>query len=93
MLNNVGVLIGPNGTTVTTSDVFDISHLQPGELTVENRHLYNNALTADDQGVYTCCIPLQSGEKRNINVGIYTSEFISKLHHQDEQKSYCINLF
>ena len=92
MLDNVGLLIGLDGSTVTTGDVFDISHPQPGELTVENK-LPRNALTANDQGVYTCCIPLQSGEKRNINVGIYPSEFISKLHHQGEQKSYCINLF
>ena len=77
MMNNVGMLIGPNGATVTTGDVFIIAHPQPGELTVENT-LSQNILTASDQGVYTCRIPLQSGEIRNINVGVYPSGFNSK---------------
>ena len=77
MMNNVGMLIRPNETAVTTDDVFTIAHPQPGELTVENK-LSQNVLTASDQGVYTCCIPLQSGEMRDINVGIYPSGFNSK---------------
>ena len=77
MMSNVGMLIGPDGTTVTTGNVFTIARQQPGELTVENR-LSQNVLTASDQGVYTCCIPLQSGEMRDINVGIYPSGFSSK---------------
>ena len=80
-LPNVGQLIGPNGTTVTTGDVFDINRHNPGELTVENQPP-RNALTTNDQGVYTCRIPLQSGEKRNINIGIYTSGFSSELYHE-----------
>ena len=79
IMRDVGMLIGPDGTIVTTGDVFDISHPQPGELTVENKHP-RNALTPDDQGVYTCRIPLQSGEERNINVGIYIIGFISELY-------------
>ena len=79
MVHNVGMLIGLNGTAITSGDVFDINHPQPGELIVENKHP-RNALTPDDQGVYTCRIPLQSGEERNINVGIYTIGFISELH-------------
>ena len=82
MMSNVGMLIGLDGTTLTTGDVFAITHPQPGELTVENT-LSQNVLTASDQGVYTCRIPLQSGKKRNIemrdiNVGIYPSRFNSK---------------
>ena len=77
MMNNVGMLIGPDGTTVTTGDVFTFIHLRPGELGVENP-LSQNILTAGDQGVYTCRIPLQSGAMRDINVGIYPSEFNSK---------------
>ena len=77
MMSNVGMLIGPDGTTVTTGDVFTIAHPQPGELTVENK-LSQNVLTANDQGVYTCHISFQSGETRNINVGIYPSGFNSK---------------
>ena len=82
MMDNVGMLIGPDGTTVTTGDVFTITHPQPGELTVENT-LSQNVLIASDQGVYTCHISLQSGRKKNINmrdinVGIYSSNFFSK---------------
>ena len=76
--HNVGMLIGLDGAALFSTYVFDIGHPQPGELTVENRF----PLTANDQGVYTCCIPLQSGEKRNINFGIYSSEFASELYHQ-----------
>ena len=81
MISNVGMLIGPDGTTVTTGDIFTIAHQQPGELTVENTLSQNN-LTASDQGVYICRIPLQSGEMsgemRDIHVGIYPSGFNSK---------------
>ena len=77
MMSNVGMLIGPDGTTITTGGVFTIAHQQRGELTVENTPS-QNVLTARDQGVYTCRIPLQSGETRNINVGVYPSGFNSK---------------
>ena len=77
MIRNVGMFIGPNGTAVTTGDVFTIACQQPGELIVENT-LSQNVLTARDQGVYTCHIPLQSGVMRDINVGIYPSGFNSK---------------
>ena len=79
-MNNVGMLIGPDGTTVTTGDVFTISHPRPGELRVQNT-LSQNILTAGDQGVYTCHIPLQSGEMNTINIGIYPSGFYSKCPH------------
>ena len=74
MMNNVGVLIGPNETAVTIGNVFYIAHHRPGELYVSSR----NDLAASDQGVYTCRIPLQSGELRDINVGLYPSGFSSK---------------
>ena len=77
MTRNVGILIGPDGTTVTTDDIFGIVHPLPGELRVINIPP-QNALTASDQGVYTCRIPLQSGAIRDINVGIYPSGFTSK---------------
>ena len=77
MMSNVGMLIGLNGTAITTSDVFTIAHPQPGELRVDNT-LSQNVLTASDQGVYTCRIPLQSGDMRDINVGIYPSGFNGK---------------
>ncbi len=77
MMRNVGMLIGPDESTVTTGDIFAISHPRTGELRVANA-LSQNILTAGDQGVYTCRIPLQSEEMRDINVGIYPSGFNSK---------------
>ena len=77
MMSNVGMLIGLDGTVITTGDVFTIAHQRPGELRVDNT-LSQNVLRARDQGVYTCRIPLQSGEMRHINVGLYPSGFNSK---------------
>ena len=77
MTRNVGILIGLDGSTVTIDDVFDIDNSLPGALRVMNM-ASQNALTASDQGVYTCRIPLQSLEIREINVGIYPSGFSSK---------------
>ena len=68
------MLIGPDGTTVASGDVIQIEHEQPRQL---NIYAYNN-LTANDQGVYTYHIPLQSGENRIIYVGIYPGGFSSK---------------
>ena len=74
MMNNVGMLIGPDGTTVASGDVIQVEHSGHRQL-----HVYaNNIPTASDRGVYTCHIPLQSGENRSINVGIYPSGFSSK---------------
>ena len=74
MMSNVGMLIGPNGTAVTTAPIFSIAHILLGILRVYSQ----NALTTSDQGVYTCRIPLQSGELRDINVGLYPSGFSCK---------------
>ena len=76
---NAGMLIGLDGTTITTNHIFVIGHSLriPGELRVENSPSQDN-VTAHDQGVYTCCIPLQSGEMRDINIGIYPFGFSSE---------------
>ena len=82
MSENVGQLIGLDGTTaITNSSFFQIAREQPGELLVRNAVGSQNALTASQQGVYTCRIPLQSGQMREINVGIYPTGFSSKLLH------------
>ena len=77
MVENTGTLVGPDETTITTGSVFNITHPLPGELRVENRPP-KNLLTASDQGVYTCRMPLESQEMRDIHVGIYPSGFNSK---------------
>ena len=74
MMNNVGMLIGPDGTTVASGDVIEVLHHEHWQLCI---YAYN-VFTANDQGVYTCHIPLQSGDIRSINVGIYPSRFSSK---------------
>ena len=79
MSANVGQFIGPNGTNVTSNGYFSISHRQPGEIRLENTVGSQNSLTASQQGVYTCRIPLQNGDTRDINVGIYPSGFNSEL--------------
>ena len=78
MKENVGTLIGLDGTNVTTGGAFRITNAQAGELRVESRHMNQSNLTASDQGVYTCRIPLQNGTIKNINIGIYPSGFNSK---------------
>ena len=82
MSPNVGQLIGLDGTTaVTSNSFFEIARLQPGELMVRNAAGSQNALTASQQGVYTCRIPLQSGQIGEINVCVYPNGFSSKLVH------------
>ena len=77
MMENAGIFIGLDNTIITTGNVFDITRPQAGELRVENTPS-QTLLTALDQGVYSCRIPLQSGAVRNINIGIYPSGFKSK---------------
>ena len=77
---NVGELIGLDRSPITSSSFFDISNSNRGEVDVNNRVDSQDDLTANEQGVYTCRIPLESGEMREINIGIYpfgfTCEFI-----------------
>ena len=80
MSESVGQLIGLDGTTaVTSNNFFEIARSQPGELMVRNAAGHQSALTASQQGVYTCRIPLQNGQMREINVGVYPNGFSSKL--------------
>ena len=74
-VRNLGELIGPGGTAITTNDVFEINtdRINGGELEVLN--FVSNNVTSNEQGVYTCRIPLQSGVIRDINIGIYPNAF------------------
>ena len=74
-VTNLGELIGPGGTAITSSDVFEINTDRiDGELQVQN-FVSSNNVTSSEQGVYTCRIPQQSGEIREINIGIYPTAF------------------
>ena len=77
-MENVGELIGLDGSVVNSNNFFDIINPQPGELEVINIAGTHVAFTSSEQGVYTCRIPLQSGEIREINIGIYPSGFNSE---------------
>ena len=79
MIDNVGKLIGLDGSTaITSNSFFNIRNAQPGELEVTNT-VDLQTLPSSEQGVYTCRIPLDSGELREINIGIYPSRFNSEL--------------
>ena len=78
MMEGVGELIGLDGSLFGNSILFGISNPQPGELSVVNFVTNSTDLTAGEQGVYTCRIPLQSGEMMEISIGIYPSGFTSK---------------
>ena len=73
-MRNVGELVGPGGTAITSSDVFEINTgRNGGELEVAD--LVSSDVTSSEQGVYTCRIPLQSGVMKEINIGIYPTGF------------------
>ena len=78
MSENVGQFIGLNEIALTSNSVFAIARPQHGEITIENLVGSQSALTASQQGVYTCRIPLQSGEMTEINVGVYPNGFNSE---------------
>ena len=81
MSSNVGQFFGLDGTTTLSSNsFFAIAHRQPGELAVENTVGLQNALTANQDGIYTCQIHLQNGEIRDINFGVYHSGFNSEFY-------------
>ena len=83
MEENVGMLIGLDGrTAVTTNSYFKInnSYPQPGQLSVHNTFNHETPFPASEQGVYTCRIPLESGEQREINIGLYPIGFNSTFH-------------
>ena len=71
----VGQLIGLDGTAITSNNFFAISNSNRGEVNVESFVGTQDDLTADGQGVYTCRIPLESEEMREINIGVYPTTF------------------
>ena len=69
---NVGELIGLDGNTFSGNDylAFDTPAFG-GELRILNTVGREEPLPASEQGIYTCQIPLQSGEMVTINIGVY----------------------
>ena len=76
---NVGELIGLDENPVTGSIFIAIEDPDNGgELRVVNREGTEQELPTDQQGVYTCRIPLQNGTVTEINIGIYPDGFSSE---------------
>ena len=72
LIRNVGELIGLDGNTFSGNDylVFEPPG-NGGELGMENVVGSQQPIPASEQGIYTCRIPLHSGEMVNINIGVY----------------------
>ena len=80
LTRGVGELIGLDESPVTAGSTFEFpTPYIGGELRVENIVGTHSLLTASEQGVYTCRIPLEGGEVREINIGVYPSGFSSEL--------------
>ena len=81
----VGQLFGLDGSPVNTSSFFGFpTATNGGELRVENDVDSEDALTANEQGVYTCRIPLEGGGEGEINIGVYPSGFSSELFNHEK---------
>ena len=73
MIKSIGKFIGLNGEEITNSSHFRVvSSTLPGQLLVENG---TDILKESEQGVYTCSIPLSDNSTREINIGIYPTDF------------------
>ena len=74
MERNVGELIGLNGSVIHSRDLLQILNPQLGELSVQNNVRDHTPIPPSEQGVYTCRIPLNNREVKEINIGIYLSD-------------------
>ena len=88
----VGQLVDLDGNTFAigmSAGVFIVQQTGGGSGSVQfrNRVGAEPALTADDEGVYTCRIPDETGNDVDVNIGVYRNGFNSKdkssgwLHH------------
>ena len=76
LTRNVGELIGLDGNTFSGNDYLAIeTPVNGGELRIVNTVGREEPLPASEQGIYTCQIPLQSGEMVMINIGVYPIGF------------------
>ena len=85
LVTGVGQLVDLDGNTFNIGDhagVFSVTQLgsgQPGSLSIRNRAGTEDALTAADEGVYTCRIPDESETMVDVNIGVYMNGFNSEL--------------
>ena len=71
--SGVGEITGRDGAELNTGGIWTVVNpfSRPGVLRVRA----TGALTAGDQGIYTCTIPDDSGKNIDISVGLYPSGF------------------
>ena len=76
LMRYVGELIGLDGNTFTGNDYLAFNTpANGGELKIQNTVGIQQPLPASEQGIYTCQIPLLSGEMVMINIGVYPNGF------------------
>ena len=80
LMEDVGDLIGLDGTQITSNDFFYTSNMVlPGEVGVfSGGTLTTQVFGASQQGVYTCRIPDESGIMESVNIGVYPAGFNSE---------------
>ena len=76
-MDDAGVFIGLDGNPVPW-EAFDIAHNLPGELCAINQVGHQDPILPSRQGVYTCRIPIENGQMKDVNVGIYPHAFNSE---------------
>ena len=74
MDENVGELIGLNGSVMHNTSFLEILHSLPGGPEVRNNVSGHTLMPPSEEGIYTCRIPLNNGEVEEINIGIYRSD-------------------
>ena len=80
---NIGEFIGLDESPVNNNFFKFSTPGNGGELRVRST-VSEDVLTASEQGVYTCRIPLKGGGEGEINIGIYPSGFSSELFNHEK---------
>ena len=76
LTRNVGELIGPDGNPFSGNSYFAFdTPRNGGELWIKNVVGSKEPLPGSEHGIYTCRIPLQSGEMVMNNIGVYPIGF------------------
>lgn len=71
-----GELLGLDGKTITSDTFFNTTNEEPGSLVVMNSAAGGQEeITQSEQGVYTCRISDETGELREVGIGIYPAGF------------------
>ena len=81
LYTGVGQLVDLDGNTFNTGEnngVFSVASIgnpvQPSSIRIQTV----TSLTADDEGVYSCRIPDETGSDVDVNIGVYRNGFNSK---------------